>query len=95
MESWIRDAVLLTATAAVDALQELTKQDPDPTARGMWSNLIVNRILRGVLWTIQNRNAPGLHPFTQESSNYIGRDRSLECSLSSELLFDNEIVYIS
>ena len=94
-ESWMHDAVSLTAIAAVEAAQELSKRNPDPINREMWSNLIVNRILRGVLWTIHNRNAPGLHPFTRESPSYIGRDRRLECSLSSELLFDNEIVYIS
>ena len=95
VESWIHDAVPLTATATVEAAQELSKQDPDPTTREVWSNLIINRILRGVLWTIHNRSAPGLHPFEKETSSYRGYDRRLECSLSSEVLRDNETVYIS
>ena len=95
VESWIHDAVLLTATAAVEAAQELSKQDPNPTTGEEWSKLIINRILRGVLWTIHNRDAPGYHPFVKETSLYEENDRRLECSLSSKELSSNEIIYIS
>ena len=95
IESWIRDAVSLTAAAAVEALQELSKQDSNHSTREIWSNLIINRILRGVLWTIHNRNAPGLDPLAKQTPNYDGDDRRLECSLSFKLLVGNEIVYIS
>ena len=88
--NWIRKAVLLTATAAVDALYDLTQQDPEK--REFWRDLIINRILRGVLWTIHNGNAPGKDPLSVEK--YL-QDRTLECSLSSKWLDSNDIVYIA
>lgn len=90
-ESWIYDAVLLTATAAAEAREELSQQDP--AKREFWGNMIVNRILRGVLSTIHNENAPGSNPLAENRD--ISDDRTLECSLSSKWLYDGEIVYIS
>ena len=88
--SWIREAVLSTATAAVEALDDLTREDPE--RHDFWRNLIINRILRGVLWTIHNGNAPGKDPLTEERDL---PDRTLECSLSSKWLDRSDIVYIS
>ena len=92
-ESWIREAVLLTATAAVEASEDLSQQDP---TREMyhWQNLIINRIIRGVLWTIHNSNAPGIDPLAEDEFRR-SEDRSLECSLSSKWLKRGTNVYIS
>ena len=87
--SWIREATLSTATAAVEALDDLTQQYPEK--REYWRDLIVNRILRGVLWTIHNGNAPGKDPLSEE--RYI-QDRTLECSLSFKWYSSSDVVYI-
>ena len=92
VENWIRDAVLLTATAVIDALDKLAQEYP--TKQELWRNILVNRILRGVLWTILNRSAPGSDPLAEETYR-LASDRSLECSLSSKLLYSNDIMYIS
>ena len=89
---WIREAVILTATAAIEALEDLSQQYP--ADRKYFQNVIINRIIRGVLWTIHNGNAPGRDPLA-EDGHRRGEDRSLECSLSSKWLEGNDIVYIS
>ena len=95
-KSPMREAVLLTAKASVKAVDALSRQIP--MKRLFWRNLTINRILRGVLWTICNGNAPGKDPFADTYRAYDG-DRSLECSLSSKLLDrlfqTKETVYIS
>ena len=72
-EGWIRDAVSLTATAAVESLDALSQDDP--TRQELWRNAIINRILRGILWTIHNNYAPGFNP--PDHSTHRPRDRSL------------------
>ena len=91
-DSWIREAVILTATAAVEAFEDLSQQDP--TTRELYRNLIINRIIRGVLWTIHNGNAPGRDPLADDDDRRW-EDRILECSLSSKWLEGNDIIYIS
>ena len=91
-DSWIREAVILTATAAVEAFEDLSQQNPKK--RELYQNLIINRIIRGVLWTIHNGNAPGRDPLA-EDRHRRREDRSLECSLSFKWLKGNDIVYIS
>ena len=81
--SWLRKAVLLTATAAVNAQEELLTRQKD-TEPEMWRNLVMNRILRGVLWTVSNGDAPGRGPF--DAFEYGEDDRSFECSLSYKQL---------
>ena len=88
-ERWICDAVLLTASAAVRAKEELSRTDPGKH----WGNIIINRIIRGVLWTIRNGNAPGWDPLAKDEDK--GADRSLECSLSSTWLEQRDTVYIA
>ena len=95
--SWIRKAVLLTATAAVKAHEELSTQNQH-TGPDFWRNLIMNRIVRGVLWTIHNGNAPGTDPLglaRRKVGRYGYRNRSLECSLSSRWLEVETALYIS
>ena len=46
------------------------------------SSLIINRLMRGVLWHIHNGNAP------------TGLDRQLECSLNSHWLSDTSTIWI-
>ena len=91
-DSWIREAVILTATAAVEAFEDLLQQDP--RLRKFYQDIIINRIIRGVLWTIHNGNAPGRDPLA-EDRHRRWEDRSLECSLSSKWLEGNDIIYIS
>ena len=91
-DSWIREAVTLTAIAAVEAFEDLSQQSP--TERELYRNMIVNRIIRGVLWTIHNGNAPGRDPLA-EDRHRRWEDRSLECSLSSKWLEGSDIIYIS
>lgn len=86
-ESAIREAVSSTVMAAVNACEELSGDNP--AERRFWGDVIINRILRGVLWTILNGNAPG------RNLDRPGGDRSLECSLSSKWLDRDNIVYIS
>ena len=88
-KSWIQEVVLLTASAAVEAQQKLSEED----LAIKWGHLIINRIIRGVLWTICNGNAPGWDPLAED--DYRGHDRRLECSLSSRWLEEGETVYIS
>ena len=92
-DSWIREAVTLTATATVEAFEDLSQQDP--TKQDLFQNVIINRIIRGVLWTIHNGNAPGRDPLAEDIHRYRREDRSLECSLSSKWLEGDDIVYIS
>ena len=89
IKRWICDAVLLTASAAVRAKEELSRTDPGKH----WGNIIINRIIRGVLWTIRNGNAPGWDPLAKDEDK--GADRSLECSLSSTWLEQRDTVYIA
>ena len=91
-DSTIREAVILTATAAVEAFEDLSQQYPE--CPELCADRIIIRIIRGVLWTIHNGNAPGRDPFAED---YCRRteDRTLECSLSSKWLFEDDIVYIS
>ena len=89
VERWIHDAVLLTVSAAISAREELSRANPEEK----WGNLIINRIIRGVLWTIRAGNAPGWDPIAED--DYRGRDRRLECSLSSRWFEEGETVYIS
>ena len=49
------DAVLITAKAVVDTVNELSKRYPEHLVQ----KAIIGRILRGVLWTIHNADAPG------------------------------------
>ena len=90
--SWIREAVILTATAAVEAFENLSQRDP--SRREWYQNMIINRIIRGVLWTIHNGNAPGRDPLAEDEDRRRS-DRILECSLSSRWFEGNEIIYIS
>ena len=89
VERWAHNAVLLTASAAVSAKEELSNVDPGKE----WGHMIINRIIRGVLWTIRNGNAPGWDPLAKVEDR--GADRSLECSLSSKWLEQKDTVYIS
>ena len=91
VESWIREAVMLTLSASVEAFDELSRQNP--AKRDLWRKIIINRILRGVLWTIHNGNAPGRDFLSQTPAR--DNDRTLECCLSSKWLQGNDIVYIS
>ena len=94
VESFIHRAVLSTAAAAVKARDILVKsKEMEEDACG---DAIINRILRGVLWTIHNQNAPGLDPLAERTYRDAS-DRSLECSLSSKWLdgSHHDIVYIS
>ena len=45
-ENWARDVVLITAKAAVDTVNELSRKYPEHFVQ----KAIINRILRGVLW---------------------------------------------
>ena len=94
IDSFIQQAVLSTAAAAVKARDILSNsKEMEEDSCG---DAIINRILRGVLWTIHNGNAPGLDHLAQTGNdNNSPGDRALECSLSSKLLDNNEIVYIS
>ena len=87
-ENSARDMVLITAKAAVDTVNELSKTYPEHLVQ----KTMVGRILRGVLWTIHNGGAPGTRSY-----NKWGKveDRSLECSLSSKCLRSRDIIYIS
>ena len=88
-ENWAHNAVLVTAKAAVDTVNELSKIYPEHLVQ----KAMIGRILRGVLWTIHNGGAPGTrswHPRRRETE-----DRSLECSLSSKWLKSKDIIYIS
>ena len=91
----MRAAILLTATASVKAADVLSKLVP--MERIFWRNMVMNRILRGVLWTINNGNAPRRDP--SADSRFGGDDRNLECSLSykviERLARSPETVYIS
>ena len=96
----IREAVLATVTASVKAVKALSNNFPDSEYK--WSDKVVNRIMRGVLWTIGNGNAPGRDFFAH--SDHSGswersEDRSLECCLSfthlERLERAPETVYIS
>ena len=49
-ENWAHDAVLITAKAVVDTVNELSKMYPEHLVQ----KAMINRILRGVLWTIHN-----------------------------------------
>ena len=91
-DSWIQEAIVLTATAAVEALEALSQHGP--ANRGLWRNLIINRIIRGVLWTIHNGNAPGRDPLAEDQFRR-NEDRSLECSLNSRWLVMGTTIYIS
>ena len=92
IDSFIQQAVLSTAAAAVKARDILSNsKEMEEDSCG---DAIINRILRGVLWTIHNGNAPGLDHLATD--NYGRRNtRILECSLSSQVLNVDEIVYIS
>ena len=87
-ENWARDAVLITAKAAVDTVNELSKTYPEHFVQ----KAVIGRILRGILWTIHNGSAPGTKSYGEQSEV---EDRSLECSLSSRWLRSNDIIYIS
>ena len=80
--------VLATAKAAVNTVNELSKSYPEHLVQ----KAMIGRILRGVLWTIHNGNAPGT-----TSRDRLGNveDRSLECSLNSKWLNSRDIIYIS
>ena len=94
-KSPIREAVLLTAKASVNAVKALNQTLPQE--ENFWQDAVINRILRGVLWTINNGNAPGRDTFAEPQ--HRGEDRSLECSLSykelERLERSPETVYIS
>lgn len=94
-KSPIREAVLLTAKASVNAVKALTQTISKE--ENFWRNIIVKCVLRGILWTILNGNAPGRDPFADPE--HRGEDRSLECSLSHKVLDrlgqSPETVYIS
>ena len=87
-ESSARDMILITAKAAVDTVNELSKMYPEYLVQ----KAMIGRILRGVLWTIHNGNAPGT---TSRDKWDKAEDRSLECSLSSRWLNSKDIIYIS
>ena len=92
-DSWIREAVVLTVTATVEAAEDLLQQYPT-TRREYYQDIIINRIIRGVLWTIHNGNAPGRDPLSKDVNSRLD-DRTLECSLSSKWLEGDDLVYIS
>ena len=87
-ENSARDMVLTTAKAAVDTVNELSKTYPEHLVQ----KAMINRILRGVLWTIHNGGAPGTRSWNKWNEV---EDRSLECSLSSRWLSSRDIIYIS
>ena len=87
-ENWARDAVLITAKATVDTVNELSKMYPEHLVQ----KAVIGRILRGVLWTMHNGGAPGTRSWNKWNEV---EDRSLECSLSSRWLSSRDIIYIS
>ena len=92
-ENWARDAVLITAKAAVDTVNELSKMYPEHLVQ----KAMIGRVLRGVLWTIHNGGAPGTRSWRVDLWSHLDEveDRSLECSLSSKWLKSKDIIYIS
>ena len=91
-ENWARDAVLITAKAAVDTVNELSKTYPEHVVQ----KAMIGRILRGILWTIHNGGAPGTRSWRLDRwGDEVVEDRSLECSLSSKWLKSKDIIYIS
>ena len=87
-ENSARDMVLITAKAAVDTVNELSKAYPKHVVQ----KAMIGRILRGVPWTIHNGGAPGTRSW--DKWNRV-EDRSLECSLSRKWLKSKDIIYIS
>ena len=87
-ENSARDMVLITAKAAVDTVNELSKAYPEHLVQ----KAMIGRILRGILWMIHNGNAPGT---TSRGEWDEVEDHSLECSLSSKWLKSKDIIYIS
>ena len=87
-ENSAQDMVLITAKAAVDTINELSKVYPEHLVQ----KAMIGRILRGVLWTIHNGGAPGTRSLDRWGD---AEDRSLECSLSSKWLKSKDIIYIS
>ena len=87
-ENSARDMVLITAKATVDTVNELSKAYPEHLVQ----KAMIGRILRGVLWTIHNGNAPGTRSWHSWKDT---DDRSLECSLSRRWLDSRDIIYIS
>ena len=94
-KSPIREAVLSTAKASVRAVKALSKRIPMELY--LWRNVVMNRVLRGILWTINNGNAPRREP--SADSRFSGENQNLECSLSSKVIDrlerSPETVYIS
>jgi hypothetical protein len=77
------DVLANNTVEIVSELSNLYKHHEGVLSEEFFSILVINRLIRGALWSLHNGNAPNKEL------------RPLECSLTSRWLADNATVYIS